>query len=304
MGDALDEEFVSINAIYAEDTIRRVSENPTICALTIPGEHHIVLRLEFPSSYPDTTPTVIGTQSVGDHVPKGFGAEAVIMAQAILDQVFVPGSPCVYDLVEDISAQLQQVLQIIGQQSKTTATSQTSTLGSCGQHSPDTAETLVSDQQQASRFLVDGDPPWVLSDTVTERKSVFVARAAKVTSKDQAEAYVDHLLTTHKAVAQATHNITAWRIRGESNTTFQDCDDDGETAAGSRLLHLLQLMDVWNVMVVVSRWYGGVHLGPARFRLINSVARDAIVKGAFEANQSGGVDKMSGKKGEKSGSKT
>ena len=57
--------------------------------------------------------------------------------------------------------------------------------------------------------------------------------------------------------------------------TYQDYDDDGESAAGGRLLHLLQLMDVWNVVVVVTRWYGGVHLGPDRFRLINAAAREA-----------------------------
>lgn len=32
-------------------------------------------------------------------------------------------------------------------------------------------------------------------------------------------------------------------------------------------------MDVLNVMVVVSRWYGGIHLGPDRFKHINNVAR-------------------------------
>jgi hypothetical protein len=38
---------------------------------------------------------------------------------------------------------------------------------------------------------------------------------------------------------------------------------------------------VWNAMVVVTRWYGGIHLGPDRFRLINQAARDAMVKGDF-----------------------
>jgi putative IMPACT (imprinted ancient) family translation regulator len=46
---------------------------------------------------------------------------------------------------------------------------------------------------------------------------------------------------------------------------IQDNDDDGETAAGSRLAHLLQVMEVRDVCVVVSRWYGGIKLGPDRF---------------------------------------
>lgn len=37
-------------------------------------------------------------------------------------------------------------------------------------------------------------------------------------------------------------------------------------------------MDVRNIVVVVSRWYGGVHLGPDRFRLINNAARQVIEK--------------------------
>jgi putative IMPACT (imprinted ancient) family translation regulator len=38
---------------------------------------------------------------------------------------------------------------------------------------------------------------------------------------------------------------------------------------------------VWDVVVVVSRWYGGHKLGPRRFALINSAARDALVQGGF-----------------------
>jgi len=121
-------------------------------------------------------------------------------------------------------------------------------------------------------------PDWVISTPVTEKKSVFVARACNVQSVYTAKASIAHLLATDKKVARATHNITAWRIRDAvTDASYQDCDDDGETAAGSRLLHLLQVMDVWDVVVVVTRWYGGVHLGPDRFRLINQVAREAVV---------------------------
>lgn len=46
---------------------------------------------------------------------------------------------------------------------------------------------------------------------------------------------------------------------------MQDNDDDGEAAAGGRIAHLMQVMEVVNVLVVVSRWYGGVKLGPDRW---------------------------------------
>lgn len=40
-------------------------------------------------------------------------------------------------------------------------------------------------------------------------------------------------------------------------------------------------MEVWGVLVVVSRWYGGVKLGPDRFRCITGVAREAVVRGGW-----------------------
>lgn len=59
------------------------------------------------------------------------------------------------------------------------------------------------------------------------------------------------------------------------------CDDDGEAAAGGRLAHLLTLLGAENVLVVVTRWFGGVLLGPERFKHINRAARDALSKGDF-----------------------
>ncbi|EDO28189.1 predicted protein, partial [Nematostella vectensis] len=68
-----------------------------------------------------------------------------------------------------------------------------------------------------------------------------------------------HELKLNKKIAHATHNIMAYRIYNEERDAFiQDCDDDGESAAGSRLLHLLEILQVKNVVVVVSRWYGGI----------------------------------------------
>jgi hypothetical protein len=64
-----------------------------------------------------------------------------------------------------------------------------------------------------------------------------------------------------------------------------DCDDDGESAAGSRIAHLLEILEVENVLVVVSRWYGGILLGADRFKHINQAARDALEVGGFLAEK-------------------
>lgn len=59
---------------------------------------------------------------------------------------------------------------------------------------------------------------------------------------------------------------------------MDDYDDDGETGAGQRLLHMLRAMEVRRVLVCVTRWYGGTKLGPSRFAIINNVARAHIIQ--------------------------
>ncbi|XP_046684346.1 protein IMPACT-B-like [Homalodisca vitripennis] len=68
---------------------------------------------------------------------------------------------------------------------------------------------------------------------------------------------------------------------GEPGRSAQHCDDDRENSARRRLLHLLQTTGVITVMEVVSRWRGGVNIGPDRFRHINSVARQVLQQLGF-----------------------
>lgn len=91
---------------------------------------------------------------------------------------------------------------------------------------------------------------------LTDRKSTFQAHLARVTSQEQVEYVLQSLLSINK-IARATHNMYAWRIRDpNTNKLICDQDDDGERAAGNCLAELLASMDVDNVIVVVTRWYG------------------------------------------------
>ena len=280
MSEELLDEITSINSIYGDDTLTATAEDSRIYALTLPIRSNISLRTEFPADYPDAPPSILGTQHIGDNVAKGEGQQIVDCIRAVLAEIYIPGSPCIFDLIEEGGQKLQQLgLDAGGAREEEQQASQAN-----GQdHDQYGGQESYSDEHQSLDDLGDA-PHWVLSDVVTEKKSVFLARAAEVHSVDEAKSYLAHLLATDKKAAKATHNITAWRIQGENGVQFQDCDDDGESAAGGRLLHLLELMGVWNAMVVVTRWYGGIHLGPDRFRLINQAARDAMVKGDFTSD--------------------
>jgi hypothetical protein len=312
MSEALQDEVISINAIYGPDTLIASADKPSsIFILSLPSRPDISLRVEFPKDYPDAPPVILGTQSVGRS--DGIGPALVDAFCDTLSEVYEPGIPCVFDVLEDAMGRIQALLgepgtskdalspgpeEMDGQApgagtEDSTPADQSQQLNAAGESNAGTGNESSLDTMA---------PPWFISEVVTEKKSVFVARAAAVTSVQQARSFVAHLLSTDKKVAKATHNITAWRLRGNADVggaQFKDCDDDGESAAGGRLLHLLELMGACDLVVVVSRWYGGVHLGPDRFRLINQSARDAISKGNFTASaqtETGDGGKKKGKK--------
>ena len=311
--EELAEEIEAINAIYEPDTVT-VSRTATTTAtnhtldlgsagspndnahtatvtLQIPGQPHLSFLLGFEASYPETRPVVLGTASTA---ARGEGKVAVDVLEDIVQRAWQPGAVCLFDVISEAVETFPQ-LNIGGSidDAPVDATaaaaegSPTQTTATGGLMTAPAEEFATLSLRDA--FGLESPPSWTLSDVVTEKKSVFLGRAARVESLEQAQAFLDHLTATDRKVAAATHNISAWRIRqkkasapdGESETVVQDYDDDGETAAGGRLLHVMQLMDVWNVVVVVTRWFGGIHLGPARFRLINDVGRDALVKGGF-----------------------
>lgn len=334
----LAEEIEAINAIYEPDTItvsRTTAANPTnggtldlgtsgasddhaqtTVTLQIPAQSHLSFLLGFGASYPETRPTVLGTASTA---ARGEGKIAVDVLEDIVQRTWQPGAVCLFDVISE-AVDVFPELNIGGSRhSERTATAESTTTG----QSPNQIDSAGGSTRATESFAalsledelgLDSPPDWILSDVVTEKKSVFLARAVRVTSVGQAQAYLDHLTATDKKVAVATHNISAWRIKQKKDagardtestapeaaeTVIQDYDDDGETAAGGRLLHVMQLMDVWNVLVVASRWYGGIHLGPARFRLINDVGRDALVKGGFDQKQNTAGPEKGKKKGKK-----
>lgn len=273
MQEDLEDEVEAINAIFGEGTLLPLESNG-LYALNIPSQE-ASLRIEFPSDYPHAPPSVLGTQRSGEHTRKGEAAHILDLFRDAVGRLWQPGQVCLFDVLEDLATTLPTA-EMLDWEGDVNASLQA---------------TTISDANDSQ-----GAPPWIISKTVVELKSVFVARCAAVSSPQQAKQYLHHLLDTDKKVAKATHNITAHRIRGEKGVTFQDCDDGGETAAGGRLLHLLQLMDAWDLTVVVTRWYGGQKLGPARFGIINGVARDALLRAGYVGQESAGAVKKKGNK--------
>ncbi|MES1907228.1 MAG: hypothetical protein MHM6MM_000388 [Cercozoa sp. M6MM] len=121
----------------------------------------------------------------------------------------------------------------------------------------------------ASRFSASS----VLTETVEDRKSVFQGFCAPARSRAEAERFVQALCQDDKRIANATHRCMAFRLAAGEEIGG---DDDGEKGAWRVMSEQLTKSDALDTVVVVARWYGGVSLGPARFRHIREMARQAI----------------------------
>ncbi|RDD44158.1 Protein IMPACT [Trichoplax sp. H2] len=141
----------------------------------------------------------------------------------------------------------------------------------------DETDNAVNSAPSTSAIISKEENPEIIhGEPIVDRKSVFQAHLAVVKCVSEVARMKDSLMEKRK-IAHASHNVLAYRIINEEHGTYiQDCDDDGEKAAGSRLLHLLEILNIENVAVIVSRWYGGVLLGADRFKHYNNCARALI----------------------------
>lgn len=93
---------------------------------------------------------------------------------------------------------------------------------------------------------------------IIEKKSRFIATIQRAESEEEAVSFINAM---KKKYWDATHNCSAFVI-GEKQT-LQRCSDDGEPSgtAGRPMLDVLLGEKVCNLVVVVTRYFGGTLLG-------------------------------------------
>ena len=93
---------------------------------------------------------------------------------------------------------------------------------------------------------------------ITEKKSRFIATVPPVESEEEALVFLEEM---KKKYWDARHNCYVYSIG--MNREFTRCSDDGEPSgtAGRPMLDVILGEDIYNVAVVVTRYFGGVLLG-------------------------------------------
>lgn len=95
-------------------------------------------------------------------------------------------------------------------------------------------------------------------DEVIINKSRFIGYSKPISSEQEALDFIEEIKTKHR---DATHNVYAYVVGANSNV--QRFSDDGEPSgtAGIPALEVINKEDLRNVVVVVTRYFGGVKLG-------------------------------------------
>lgn len=93
---------------------------------------------------------------------------------------------------------------------------------------------------------------------IVEKKSRFIATVRPVETEEEALTFLEEM---KKKYWDARHNCYVYSIG--MNREFTRCSDDGEPSgtAGRPMLDVILGEDIYNVAVVVTRYFGGVLLG-------------------------------------------
>ena len=98
-----------------------------------------------------------------------------------------------------------------------------------------------------------------IESEITVKKSKFICNLIKIETQEEAEEQIKKI---KKKYYDARHNCVAYRVQ-ENDTIVEKASDDGEPSgtAGGPMLNILQKNNLCNVLVVVTRYFGGILLG-------------------------------------------
>ena len=107
----------------------------------------------------------------------------------------------------------------------------------------------------------------IIANALTDRGSKYAVSGGPAASVEEAKAFVK-ALCRNKKFAKATHNT--WGLLLPDGPVKHD---DGEAGAGLVILRMLEREGLEGHIIVVTRWFGGVHLGGDRFRRVQDAVR-------------------------------
>ena len=93
----------------------------------------------------------------------------------------------------------------------------------------------------------------------TIEKSKFICYVNPAFSKEEADSFIQEVRKKHR---DATHNVPAMVIGDKMQIQWASDDGEPQGTSGAPIVQMLVNMEITNVVVVVTRYFGGIKLGP------------------------------------------
>lgn len=123
---------------------------------------------------------------------------------------------------------------------------------------------------------------------IVEKKSKFIANIGYVENVEEAEAKIREI---KKNYYDAKHNCIAYRVI-ENGRVTEKASDDGEPSgtAGGPMLNILQKNNLCNLVVIVTRYFGGILLGTGGLVRAYSDATQKVIEKSIKVSKVEGVE--------------
>ncbi len=92
----------------------------------------------------------------------------------------------------------------------------------------------------------------------TIEKSRFITYVKPVSTKEEADAFIEQIKKKHR---DATHNVPAMVIGDKMQLQWASDDGEPQGTSGAPIVKMLTSAEITNLVVVVTRYFGGIKLG-------------------------------------------
>lgn len=122
------------------------------------------------------------------------------------------------------------------------------------------------------------------------KKSRFIAQAFPVKTEDEA---IELIRRVKKDNPQARHNVYAFSVRENNVKRFSD-DGEPSGTGGKPILDIIEHMELQDILIVVTRYFGGILLGTGGLqRAYGGAAKEAVENGTIIEMSASVVAQMS-----------
>lgn len=301
MNERLSDELLALESIYPDARITSIT-NGDATFLVVFEDENIRLLIHLPSSYPESGCPIC-------EIVKPCNASATRVAKEVGELTSSMDGEALFTLIdycqENLGVKSDEVAKVLAieavqqsmydeEQRRLDDEARISRERKAQQHHQHDVDADANEEEGDDELSASSNRKWSfinattsailpihVGDTIVDRKSVFTGFYAIVRSREDAEVFKQLVLADRK-VARATHNMIAYRIVDDfthpsrSPVIISDNDEDGEAGAGRKMAETLEKLGVTKHVVMISRWYGGIPLGPDRFRHIAVCTRNTL----------------------------